>query len=162
MKLHRRIKAFFNRIHYKGRLNRMGKKCQIIGNAHISRPKNVSIGDNFIMHSNCYIAAFEKVTISNNVTMSRGSQILTGGYDTDQWTDERYKNRAHKYEPVVLGDGTWLCVNSIVLPGVSLTGKGIIVAAGAVVTKSFYQDYVVLAGSPAKIVKVLSDKTDSK
>ena len=161
MKFKRKVRAFFNTIYYKRKLQSVGKNCRFIGNAYISDPKNVSVGDNFIMHSNCVIASKEKVVIGNDVTMSRGSQILTGEYDTDNWTNEKYKKRIHRYKPVTIGDGTWLCVNAIILPGVSLSGKGIIVAAGAVVTESFNQDYVVLAGNPARIVKTL-DQEDNK
>lgn len=55
---------------------------------------------------------------------------------------------------VHIGDKCWIGMNSVILPGVNL-GKGTIVAAGAVVTKSFTQGHVVLAGSPAKIIKNL-------
>ena len=37
----------------------------------------------------------------------------------------------------------------------SLVGKGVIVAAGAVVTKDITDDFVVVAGIPAQIVKRL-------
>lgn len=41
------------------------------------------------------------------------------------------------------------------LPGVDISGKGVIVAAGAVVTHDITEDYVVVAGVPAKVVKRL-------
>ena len=53
---------------------------------------------------------------------------------------------------VKIGESCWIGMNSVVLPGVEL-GNNTIVAAGAVVTKSFPQGYVVLAGVPAKIIK---------
>ena len=45
-------------------------------------------------------------------------------------------------------------MNSIILPGVIL-GDNTVVAAGAVVTKSFPQGYIVIGGNPAKIIKVI-------
>ena len=45
-------------------------------------------------------------------------------------------------------------MNSIVTAGVTL-GPRTIVAAGAVVTKSFPEGYCILAGVPAKVVKIL-------
>ena len=39
------------------------------------------------------------------------------------------------------------------LPGVFLA-KNIVVGAGSIVTKSFFQENVIIAGNPAKIVKV--------
>ena len=53
---------------------------------------------------------------------------------------------------VVIGEKCWIGMNSVVLPGVIL-GSGTIVAAGAVVTKSFPQGNVVLGGVPAKVLK---------
>lgn len=37
--------------------------------------------------------------------------------------------------------------------GVKLSGENIIVAAGSIVTKSFNESNIILAGSPAKIVR---------
>lgn len=55
---------------------------------------------------------------------------------------------------VRIGDRCWLGMNTVVLPGVVL-GDATIVAAGAVVTKSFPDGGVVLGGVPAKIIKYL-------
>ena len=55
---------------------------------------------------------------------------------------------------VVIGEKCWIGMNCVILPGVNL-GRNTIVAAGAVVTKSFPQGNVVLAGVPAKIIKEL-------
>lgn len=55
---------------------------------------------------------------------------------------------------VVIGERCWIGMNSVILPGVEL-GEHTIVAAGAVVTKSFPQGKVVIAGVPAKIIKEL-------
>ncbi len=54
---------------------------------------------------------------------------------------------------VAVGDGCWLCANSAILPGVSVGGK-CVVAAGAVVTKSFAGNCL-LAGVPAEVKKKL-------
>lgn len=53
---------------------------------------------------------------------------------------------------VFIGDGCWIGMNSVILPGVVL-GDNTVVAAGSVVTKSFQQGCVLLAGSPAKVIK---------
>lgn len=45
-------------------------------------------------------------------------------------------------------------MNSVITAGVTL-GPRTIVAAGAVVTKSFPDGFCVLAGVPAKIIKIL-------
>ncbi len=60
--------------------------------------------------------------------------------------------RVHKPGTVIIGNYCWLGMNSMILPNVTL-GDHTIVAAGAVVTKSFPNGYCVLAGNPAKIIK---------
>ncbi|NQU43948.1 acyltransferase [bacterium] len=61
----------------------------------------------------------------------------------------------HSFEecpPIVIGDNCWLGASVVILPGVHL-GNHVICAAGAVVTKSFPQDNILLAGVPARMVK---------
>jgi acetyltransferase-like isoleucine patch superfamily enzyme len=53
--------------------------------------------------------------------------------------------------PVVIGDGAFLGVGSVILPGVAI-GERAYVAAGAVVTKNVPANAVV-AGNPARIIK---------
>lgn len=57
-------------------------------------------------------------------------------------------------EDIVIGDGCWIGMGAVILPGVHL-GSGTIVAAGAVVTSSFQQGRVVVGGVPAKVLKSL-------
>ena len=54
-------------------------------------------------------------------------------------------------EPIEIGGGTWLGINSVILPGTKI-GKGCVVAANCVV-KGEYPDYCVIAGVPSHIVK---------
>lgn len=53
---------------------------------------------------------------------------------------------------VRIGKKCWLGMNSVILPGVVL-GDHTVVAAGAVVTKSFPQGHVLIGGAPARILK---------
>lgn len=54
---------------------------------------------------------------------------------------------------VYLNDHTWIGAGAIILPGVQTRGKGVVIAAGVIVTRNVEDDYVLLAGSPAQIVK---------
>ena len=53
--------------------------------------------------------------------------------------------------PIVIEDGVWCGANVTILKGVTI-GKDSIVAAGAVVTKSF-PPYSIIGGVPAKLLK---------
>ena len=57
--------------------------------------------------------------------------------------------------PITIGDNAWFGGNVTVLPGVTL-GNNVVVGAGAVVTKSFGDD-VVLVGNPAHVIKEIDN-----
>ncbi|MFC4354922.1 2,3,4,5-tetrahydropyridine-2,6-dicarboxylate N-acetyltransferase [Chryseomicrobium palamuruense] len=63
-------------------------------------------------------------------------------------------------DPVIVEDDVLIGANAVVLEGVKV-GKGSVVAAGAVVTKDV-PPYTVVAGTPAKVIKDIDDKTRSK
>lgn len=63
-------------------------------------------------------------------------------------------------DPVVIEDDVVIGANAVVLEGVRV-GKGSVVAAGAVVTENVPAG-VVVAGTPAKIIKNVDEKTASK
>ncbi|MXO80363.1 2,3,4,5-tetrahydropyridine-2,6-dicarboxylate N-acetyltransferase, partial [Paenibacillus sp. OT2-17] len=63
-------------------------------------------------------------------------------------------------QPVVVEDDVLIGANSVVLEGVRI-GKGAVVAAGAVVTEDV-PEYSVVAGTPARVIKQVDDKTKSK
>ncbi len=57
---------------------------------------------------------------------------------------------------VRIGEKCWIGMNSVILPGVVL-GDSTIVAAGSVVTKSFLQGGVIVAGAPAQVIKEIKE-----
>jgi acetyltransferase-like isoleucine patch superfamily enzyme len=94
----------------------------------------------------CYIDGRNGIEIGENVWIGPGVYIISQNHNKFDYT---------KYEtttPIKIGNNCWLSAKCIILPGVAL-GEHTIVAAGAVVTKSFPEGDQVLAGNPAKIVK---------
>ena len=55
-----------------------------------------------------------------------------------------------------IGSNCWIGMNSIILPVVTL-GDHTVVGAGSVVTKSFPEGPCVIAGNPAKVIKILEN-----
>lgn len=63
-------------------------------------------------------------------------------------------------QPVIIEDDVLIGANAVVLEGVRV-GKGAVVAAGSIVTEDVPANAVV-AGSPAKVIKMKDDKTIGK
>jgi virginiamycin A acetyltransferase len=58
-------------------------------------------------------------------------------------------------EGISIGNDVWIGMGAFIMPGVSV-GNGAIIAANSVVTKEV-PDYAIVAGSPAKIIKMKYD-----
>ena len=71
------------------------------------------------------------------------------GFDVATWQKE---NRGD----TVIGNDVWIGMEAVIMPGVTI-GHGAIVAAKSVVTHDV-QAYAIVAGNPAKVVKVRFDQ----
>ena len=91
----------------------------------------------------------EKIKIGRGCYIAPNVGIITANHDIN---DLDLHNNG---ESVEIGNGCWIGMNSVILPGVTL-GDKTIVAANSVVTKKFPDGRVILAGAPAKVIKVIS------
>lgn len=119
---------------------------------YISKPKNIHFHpdnlDNF-QSPGVYFQNF-----SGSIYLGRGTYIAP---NVGLITANHKPGALDEYddgEDIVLGERCWVGMNAVILPGVSL-GPDTIVAAGAVVTKSFPEGGVIIGGVPAKILRVL-------
>jgi acetyltransferase-like isoleucine patch superfamily enzyme len=115
----------------------------------------VKVGSRTSFFSDCLISG--AVTIgndclfANNVTVLSGThQIRGGGTIRENDADWERSSDYRPFDPISIGEDCWLGANAVIPPGVSL-GKGTVVGANAVVTKSF-PDYAILGGVPARII----------
>jgi lipopolysaccharide O-acetyltransferase len=105
----------------------------------------------------------ESVTIGNNVLLASKiyiSDCSHGSYcgdENDTHPNTIPKDRSLFAKPVLIEDNVWLGEFVSVLPGVSI-GKGTIVGANSVVSKSL-PDNVIAVGSPAKPIKKFNFQT---
>ncbi|OQY43179.1 MAG: hypothetical protein B6242_15170 [Anaerolineaceae bacterium 4572_78] len=117
--------------------------------SYVSAPNKIIRGNRCPgLSRGCHIDGRNGTHFGENVWIGPRVSIISMNHDT---------NNYHQYiieKPTIIGNNCWLGVNSTILPGVEL-GNHVIVAAGSVVTKSFPEDDIILAGVPAKIVKRL-------
>lgn len=106
------------------------------------------VGDRFFANFDCVILDAAEVRIGDNCMLAP----MVGIYTATHPLDPAARNSGREYaKPITIGHNAWLGAGCIICPGVTL-GDNVVVAAGAVVTKSF-GDNVVLGGNPARILK---------
>lgn len=91
-----------------------------------------------------------KITIKRNAILGPNVSVVSESYDYEGNLQD-VKSCRKIYSETVIGEGSWVGANAVLLPGVRV-GKGAVVGAGAVVTKDV-PDFAVVVGVPAKIIK---------
>ncbi|OGK21868.1 hypothetical protein A3C23_00785 [Candidatus Roizmanbacteria bacterium RIFCSPHIGHO2_02_FULL_37_13b] len=113
---------------------------------------SLKIADNCFLGNEVMIDLAGKVILSNHVTLSNRSFILTHtNVGFKEHPLQKYIKKNTK--TTVFDNGCFIGVGSIIMPGVKI-GKESVVGAGSVVTVDVPPRSVV-AGSPAKIIKKL-------
>ncbi len=153
------------------------KPITLVGGSQMEIGKNVSIGrysiitaftkrrnqsfsSQIIIGNNCNIGDYNHITCVNKIIIGNG--VLTGRWVTitdnshgesklSDLNNEPIKRDVVSKGPVIIEDNVWIGDKVTILPNVTI-GKGSVVAANAVVTKSIPQ-YSIAAGNPAKVIK---------
>ncbi|WP_285009890.1 acyltransferase [Pedobacter faecalis] len=115
----------------------------------VTYPKNITVGIETSpgMMPGCYIQGMGEIVIGDYTQIAANVGIISSNHDL-------YDTSKHVEGKVNIGRYCWIGMNSVVLPGITL-GDFTIVGAGSIVTKSFPEGHCVIAGNPAKIIKVL-------
>lgn len=113
-------------------------------NGNIKFGKNVA--KSFANSGSCYIQGINGVIIGDDTIFAPGVKIISANHSINSLS-------AHdKEDPVKIGQNCWIGANAVILPGVNI-GNNVIIAAGAVVTKSCEAN-VILAGIPARPISL--------
>ena len=117
--------------------------------SHITLGEHVAIneynnlragGGNIHIGSHCQIAQFCTLVASNHA-VDTDQYIIDAPWDTSK-------------SSIDIEDDVWIGANCVILPGVTI-GRGAIIGAGAVVTKSV-PPYSIYVGNPARLLRMRS------
>lgn len=94
----------------------------------------------------CYIQGYNSIYLGKNILFAKGLNLISANHSIDKL------DKWDKVDPIIIGDNVWIGVDVTILPSVEI-GNNCIIGAGSVVTKSFKEDNLIIAGNPAKIIK---------
>lgn len=117
----------------------------------VTNAENIILGYNSAVGSSgTYLQGIGQLIIGNNVSFARNIGVISANHSI-------YNQSLHDAKTTIIGDYSWIGMNAVILPGVTL-GPRTIVGAGSVVTKSFSEGYCVIAGNPARKIKDIDRK----
>ena len=152
--LHRLCAEPFIKLSFKkcGKRVRVSSQCSFVG------IENITVGENcFFGKGTLIMSTKAQVFIGNDVMIAPNVTIVTGDHRTDiidkpmMSVSDEEKLPENDQDVIFEGDN-WIGTGVVILKGVTI-GKGAVIAAGSVVNKDV-QPYAIVAGVPARVVKM--------
>ena len=121
-----------------------------LGSAAPGFYRKLKIGSGVTIADNVTINLDAEVTIGKNVAIAPHVLIYTGSHKIGPGS-----MRIGDFQglPVTIGDGAWIRLGAIIVPGITI-GEGAVVAAGAVVLKDV-PPHTYVEGNPAQVIRKL-------
>lgn len=111
--------------------------------------RKVRMGNRSGIGRNCEV--YGKVQIGDDVLIAPEVVIMTVNHQFMKRNQTIHDQGVSKEMPVYIGNDVWIGRRAMIMPGVHI-GNGVVIAAGAVVTKDI-PDYAVVGGVPARVIK---------
>lgn len=138
--------SIISAVRFRALIKNAGSGCSCPYSVEIKYPENISLGNATRIGPESTLGGYGGIKIGSNVVVSKNVLIESAGLD--------FKNNSvpykHKAMPIVIEDEVWIGANAIILGGVTI-GKGSIIGAGAVVSKSLPEKTIVVQ-SPTRIL----------
>lgn len=111
----------------------------------------ITIGRNCTINAYCLLQGNGGIYIGNNVLIASHSSLFSSNHNFEN-VSKPIRLQGESKLGIRISDDVWIGSGARILDGVKI-GTGAVIAAGAVVTKDI-PDYAVVAGVPAKIIKL--------
>jgi len=124
---------------------------RIHATASIRYAENVYVGRNSHINHNCCVWAGQRsrVRLGRDVLMGPGVCLFAANHGSRKGSPMMWQER--READIFIGDDVWLGANSVVTAGTRIA-NGVIVAAGAVVTKDVTEEDAIVGGIPARVI----------
>lgn len=107
------------------------------------------IDPRFILGDGSVVTTSHKIDFTDRVEF--GKRVILGGRNSSLWTHNRQRTK-----PIIIGDYSYVGSEIRIAPGGEIPAK-CVVGIGSVITKKFEEEYTLIAGVPAKVVKGLDE-----
>ena len=129
-----------------------GNNLNVEQGAYFGNGKEVVVGNEVGLGKN-FRMLNRQLTMGSYIMMGEDVLFLGGNHNYDKIDVPMiFQGDNSEKTPLTVGDDVWFGARVIVLPSCKHIGKGVIVGAGAVVTKDI-PDYAIVGGNPARILK---------
>lgn len=127
----------------------LSQRCIIVAR----KGGKIKIGSKVCM-SGCTLYSIDSITIGAYTDIGSGCKIVDNDFHPLPFSQRQPKEQQDKvkHSPIIIGEGCFIGANSLILKGTTL-GRNVVVGAGSVVCGTF-PDNVIIAGNPAKIIKL--------
>ncbi|KXX80402.1 Maltose O-acetyltransferase [Madurella mycetomatis] len=120
---------------------------------------NTKFGTQVYINSNAVFIDTCLITIGSRTLIGPNCSFYSGTHPTDPFLRNGLSG-PESGKPITIGEDCWLGGNVVICPGVTI-GRGVTVGAGSVVTKDV-EDFVVVVGNPARVIKRLEARDNAK
>lgn len=127
----------------------MGADANVEQGAYFGTGSEIELGDRSGIGVDCQL--WGPIRIGNDVMMAPEVVIHTQLHRFDRLDIPMNQQGALPARMVVIDDDVWIGQRAMIMPGVHIA-RGVIVAAGAVVTKNV-PEYAIVGGCPARVIR---------
>lgn len=129
-----------------------GQNTKINPGSTIFHLEKMTIGDNFLMNTQCVINAAAGLVCGDNVLVGPGVKIWSINHEFMD-TEKPINQQGWSKDSVSIGNDVWLAANVMILPGSSIP-DGVVIGANSLVTKtSELEPYHLYTGNPIRKIK---------
>lgn len=140
------------RIFYKPFFKSFGKNIQIRDGVTIKYPSEIDLGSNIKIGQHCFFVGKGGLSIGDNALIGAGTKIITSNHNFQE-TDVPMIAQGLSFLPVIIEEDVWFGFDVKVLGG-STIKKGCVVATNSVVNQKEFEEYCVIGGTPAKLIRM--------
>jgi acetyltransferase-like isoleucine patch superfamily enzyme len=130
---------------------KIGERVKLLKGIWVDRFDGLIIGDDVSIAKGVLILAVGGVEIGDRSMVGPGSKLISAGHVIPKGREPMRFSGAF-LKKITIEKDVWIGAQAIILPGVKV-GEGVIVAAGAVVTKDV-PPFAIVGGVPARIIRM--------